>query len=246
MPKSLLHIALLLLLPAISFGQDGGIMPDVNGGTWTSARLQYQPNKYFRFNVEQQLRVGPKLAQFDRTFTELSTRFTPVKNFDVDLGYRYLFRTNTTGLLTEQQRLQRWHFRAGYTFELDRLSFQVRVQWQRRRELLRNTNKYLGDIRKYWRFRWVLGYNFKKWKLDPELGTELFIAGTERPRGQYSRMRVALGTSYKLDKRHRIGIRYLFDRELVDWNPELWHVLSLQYTYRIKRKKKRPQATSNE
>ena len=146
-------------------------------------------------------------------------------------GYRYQFIRNEVGPNIVPERHNRFHFSIANQLRMGRLQVQTRWQVQQRREQLRNTHRQLRERRRYQRVRLRLDYNIPGWKYDPRIAGELFLRTQNGPRGQHNKYRLTIGTQFKVAKRQRMAVRYLFEREFTPWNPEVLHAISLQYTY---------------
>ena len=86
-----------------------------------------------------------------------------------------------------------------------------------------------------------MGYNIKAWKLDPKFSFEWFspIPDRGQPQGQNYKYRLSLSTKYKLKGPQELNLRYMFEREVKSWNPEVVHIIDVNYTYTIKYKTQR-------
>ena len=113
-----------------------------------------------------------------------------------------------------------------------------KLQYQRRRENFFNTNKFIGELRKFWRFKTTLSYNIADWKLDPKLGIEFFIRGNNHPTDQFNKYRISIGTQKKVNKKQSISFKYMYEKQYKSWNPEVFHVLAIKYNYQLKHQTK--------
>ena len=116
----------------------------------------------------------------------------------------------------------------------NRFKIEYKIQSQRRRETFTNTNKYVGELRKYWRIKTLLSYNVKNWKLDPKVGIEFFLRNINHPPGQYNRYRISIGTKKKINQNQYITLKYMFEKQYKQWNPEVMHVFGIKYNYSAK------------
>lgn len=90
-----------------------------------------------------------------------------------------------------------------------------------------------GDQREVFRNRFQLGYNFKNWKLDPQLSVEFFTwAGNKGL--SYFGTRWSMGTEYNFNKAHSIGLSLLNDRERDKaWPTQRW-IWSFTYALNLR------------
>ena len=99
----------------------------------------------------------------------------------------------------------------------------------KKRERFADTNKHVGEVRKYWRLKSSFDYNFKNWKLDPEISSEFFIKGFNSPNGQDNKVRFSLGTKKKFSNNFVLTFKYMFEKELKTDNPNLNHIVAIRF-----------------
>lgn len=232
MGKIFTVLILALLVTTLLYGQN----PDVSAESRSAAKINFNFNKSLTLSVEGQLRLKSTGNLYDRSFTQAKIEYKFWRFFDVGLGYRFINQKDQEGLLSKIENHYRWNYSISGRMKLNRLSSKTRVQYQTRREILPNTNRFVGDYRKYWRFKTSLKYNIKSWKLDPRVGYEIFLRSADHPQGQFNKFRWTLSTTYKLKGPQQIGLGYKFEREIKKWNPQIVHIVEVQYTYTFKHK----------
>ena len=242
----LIILLAFVLLGDCAIAQNPTIMPDVDAELWSGARLRYKHSKHWRFKLQQQVRFSATPAHFERTLTQLGAEFRFLESLELGAGYRYLWVNREVGPGFERMRYRRFQLSLGQGVNVGRVRLNWRMQWQQRRELLPETNRFVGDIRRYWRARARIGYNIPGWKLDPEVATEILQRGLNPPRGQYTKYRLMLGTRYRIGKGQQLAVRYIYERERKVWNPKVAHIVSIQYRYTLKRKQAKSNTEANE
>ena len=86
------------------------------------------------------------------------------------------------------------------------------------------------------RFKTGLNYNIKKWKLDPKFSAEIFSRLQDND--GLDKLRLTLGTDYKLTKASEIGMYYRLEKQLQGIYPKTTYILGLSYEYTFKNKNK--------
>ena len=231
----LLYCILFFKLSIIS--QNEGSMPNIWGENWFSGGLNIEVNEKWQISLEEQFRVKYIDEIFDRTFSEIQIeRNYPSNNGNKSFGfaYRYMFINDDNGNDQSIENHQRFTYYFAQKFQFQRLGFKYRLQYQKRRELVPRTNKHVSDFRKYWRIKTDITYNFKNWKLDPKISTELFLKSIKHAPSHHNKFRISIGTKYKLNKKHDFIIKYLFEKQLKSWNPNVIHAIALKYNFNLK------------
>ena len=239
----------ILLFKLSIIGQNKGSMPNIWSENWFSGGLNIEVHENWQISLEEQFRVKYIDEKFDRTFSEFQIeRHYPSYNGKKSFGfaYRYMFINDDDGNDQSIENHQRFAYYLAQKFQFQRFGFKYRLQYQKRRELLPRTNKHVSDFRKYWRIKTDFSYNFKNWKLDPKISTELFLKSIKHTPSHHNKFRVAIGTKYKLNKKHDFIIKYLFEKQLKSWNPNVIHAISLKYNFNLKYPNQKNNIEANE
>lgn len=201
--------------------------------TWNSAEFKYRPNKKWAFGLEGQLRMKENSSVVDGYFAELTGGYELFKNFDLALGFRFIRRNDNKGAIQGYENHVRVHFDVKYAHKLSRFRLNYRLRYQNRDELgVTNDN---GDFADHTlRLLAGLRYDFRKWKLDPELSAEIFHVSERNEDEGFDKFRLTFGTSYKFKKAGRLGLYYRYEKELNKSNPRVTDILRVKYVYTFK------------
>lgn len=224
-----------LLSVGKTFSQNGTYYTVRDFETWNSIALNYKLSKKLKLGLEQQLRLNDNSSNWNQNFTELSGRVKLNKNFNVRLEYRYLRRNDNEGNIQGTRKYHRIAINTGYSKKINRITLGTRLQYQTRSQFGDLAPLNSDPIQK---FRWKISgeYNIKKWKLDPVFSAEIFQPlFTESDLEKY---RLTIGTKYDLKKWGSLKAFYRFEKELNVTYPLASHILGVNYTYTLKRKKK--------
>lgn len=201
--------------------------------TWTSAEFRYKPSKKWRIGIEAQLRLKDNSSEIDGYITELTGRYEIFKNFQVLGGFRLIRKNDNTGRVQGYENYVRLHADAMYSHKLSRLGLNYRLRYQTRDEL--GVSNEQGDFAdQYFRLKIGTKYDFRKWKLDPQLSAEIFHHSEKTEVNEFNKFRVTFGTEYKFDKWGRIGVFYRYEQEINTQNPRSTDIIRIQYVYTLK------------
>lgn len=201
--------------------------------TWTSAEFRYRPTKKWRIGLEAQLRLKENSSEIDGYFGELTGGYEIFKGFRTMLGFRMISRNDNTGRQQGYENFVRLHLDASYRHKIERLGLNYRLRYQTRDELgVTNENGDFAD--QMLRLKIGTEYNFKKWKLDPQLSAEIFHENDRNEEEGFDKFRVTFGTEYKFKKWGRLGLYYRYEREINKTNPASVDIIRIQYIYTLK------------
>lgn len=213
------------------------------------------------------LPVKHVLAQFDDTQlrTQVKLQYSPVKKLNVYGMFRMDLRNQLTALrrnifeIGGDYKLLPWlelgaSYRFATSYERDFHRFEVSLS--ARKKLLNDKaqlafttrlqsnmdyiNKdYFSLYNPVWVYRNKLRFRYsptKKW--DIYVFSELF-ATTEERQSQFYRLRSGTGVSRTFKKQHELTLGYFIQNEFNINNADLIQCIELEYTYEIKKKKKK-------
>jgi hypothetical protein len=191
--------------------------------SWSSVGFTYKPIKKITLGIEQNLRLKENSSSIEKYFTQLSADYKLFKNFEIGLGYRFV-RTQDDKSLPESnyENSKRLNLDATYKNDIKRFSYGVRSRYQIKKDA-NSSNETL-------RLKTEIGYNFKKWKLDPEISGEIFY----RPNEVFRNYRVTLSTKIDIDKDSSVKLFVLYENELNEPFPKSIYVAGFSFTHRIK------------
>ena len=204
--------------------------------TWSSVGLDIEMSKKVEFGFQQQLRLKDNSSALKQYFTEGYFKYNILKNWSFATEYRILRNNDTEGNIQGIEKRQRLAFNTIYSLEVKRAKLLFRTQYQRRTEREDGVGL-VGDPVEKIRLRAGMKYNIKNWKLDPRISCELFqpLEGS----GNLEKYRVTLGTKYSLKKVGDFRLFYRFERDINIAFPRSTHIVGFNYSYTIKRKKKK-------
>lgn len=191
--------------------------------SWSSIGFTYKPIKKLTLAVEQNLRLKDNSSSIEKYFTQFSADHKLFKNFEIGIGYRFV-KTQDEENLPESnyESSNRLHLDASYKNTIKRFSYGVRSRYQLKKDS-NSSNETL-------RFKTEIGYNFKKWKLDPEFSSEIFYKTND----SFNSYRLTLSTNIDIDKYSSFKLFVLYENELNEQYPKSTYVAGFSFTHRLK------------
>ncbi len=213
------------------FSQSEESIPDVSAENWLAGSFTYSTKNNLKISLQEQIRMVYGSNPFDRILSELQIeKEKKIKDIRWSNGWglRHYLKRDRRENIDSLSPFFRYHLFSKIGIQIQRWSIYQRVQYQRRREHVPKNNE-IGERRRYWRFKTGLGYNFKNWKLDPEISSEFFIKGFDSPNGQDNKVRFSLGTKKKISNNFALTFKYMFEKELKTDSPNLNHIVAIRF-----------------
>ncbi|NCP84734.1 MAG: DUF2490 domain-containing protein [Bacteroidetes bacterium] len=197
--------------------------------TWSSIQVEYELNKQWSFELEEQLRLKNNSTEIGSYFTEFTTSYKLPSSVKLALGLRYNRENDNKGAKQGIREHFRYQFDVSYKHELENLELSYRLRYQNRQEFSFTETVEKDAVQKM-RFKTSLDYNIKKWKIDPSLSAEIFNQLSGNQTG-FDAFRITAATDYKIKGKGKIGLFYRLERELnVDY-PKSTHIIGINYKY---------------
>ena len=231
----ILWIAVLglgLLASLQAHGQDSATAETADLEGWTSVEFKYKFNKQWMVSAEEQLRLKNDISEVDRHFSQFGVRFDAPRGISLDGGLRFIRRNDTQGKIQGFESERRYHLSASYRHKPGRFSLGYRVRYQTKGDI--ESDGYTETDR-YIRFRARARYNFRNWKLDPVLATELYRPLDKVGDSDFDKLRFTLGTDWDVWGGGEMGVFYRVEEELGVEFPQTTHIFGLSFTYILAR-----------
>ena len=218
---SLRRALLLLVFPLAHWVQAQEVMrPDVRQELWMAAAVQGRlptfmkemlGDSYKRIRLRNELgyRSADVFFAGKQVYLDINLRYKINDLLSVAYEHRFATRADVTGIQN------RSIFQADLAKTFTRVETEYRLIYQ---------HSYVdwGGQREVFRNRFKLGYNFKNWKLDPQMSVEFFTWASNQG-WSYFGTRWQIGTEYAFSKAHSIEVSLLNDRErAVAWPTHRW------------------------
>jgi len=187
--------------------------------------------------LEQQLRLDENISEISEYFTQLETKYSITKKFDIGLGLRYIRENDNEGNIQGYENHLRLHIDAIYKHKIDAFKLKYRLRYQNKNELGVGQSED-GYAKQNFRLKTSIEYDFKNWKFDPKFAAEIFNRFENGEDNKFSKYRLTLGTDYKIKKFGKIGVYYRIEKDINVDIPETTNIIGLKYSYTFKNKKK--------
>ena len=228
--KVILLFCLLLSPGLVVWGQE--IPQPVNRDleTWNSISFKYRFNKHIRLKLIEQVRLENVSTQLDRWINQAELQLRPSPDLEFDFAFRHSLNIDRNGNRQGIENYFRFHLDVTHNIEFGRWEFSNRVRLQRGDQI--GIRKQDGDYpANAVRFKSAARHNLKRWKYDPVIAWELFYTRQTGELDWVSPFRFYFGTDWKTKKNQRMGIHYIWEREIALWNPRNTHILRLKYSF---------------
>ncbi|MGV3637419.1 MAG: DUF2490 domain-containing protein [Flavobacteriales bacterium] len=205
--------------------------PELKQELWASFGVQGRPS------VLEGL-LGKEVVKRLRTSAEIGYRsadsFFAGRQFYLDLGatykisdritaggeYRYAYRS-------DDRNRQRLGGMVQYKTEVDRFDLAYRLTYQ-------HNFREPGDVREVFRNKFIAGYNFPKWKFDPQFSVEFFTWASARGLSYFG-TRFKLGSEWAIADAHTLGFGIVHDRERMVFAPQYRFILAVDYGINLRK-----------
>lgn len=193
-------------------------------GTWWGAEVRKTFLKDFRVGVRLETRLNENSGFVKNFYVAPSIRYAPLKWLNISLGYRFDNRYQAAErYFTQRHRI---HFDLGFSYEIKRFQFEYRNRTQLHWEdygsssqypIMYNRNK-LGASYKWPQLPFSSSVSGELW-LPLQVNTEL------------SKFRLTVCQEYRLNKKHRFQLRFVFQTDLNSSNPWRDYIISSRYIF---------------
>ncbi len=213
---------------------------DIDVELWGNLSYNYKFNKSWELTVGAQARGELTNLKFDQFLVEVETQYNPrfhklVKPIRIGVGLRYIGALDDN----DYENHLRLHADFLYRFKFKRLHLDYRLRGQFKDELKRKDDIYKNYWTKDLRNRIEVGYDFKKWKFDPEVFFELFFHDELGALNGFTKCRAGVKTNYKITSNHSLGVKYFMEIGMQYYGSNYDHVIVLSYQYKNKLKKRK-------
>lgn len=219
-----LKIAFLFTIATLAscsiIAQDSPLNNDFE--TWFSIQIDKELSKKWDASLSFADRLDQNATIQKVAFVEPEIAYSVNKRIKSSLSFRYSidpFDNSTEQLIIS---------RTAYDFKVNRFKLEYRVRFDHA----------LGDdaVLNSFRNRFSIGYSRKKLKFTPKFSYEM-ITQNKRAGWLYNRWRLRISTGYKLNKRSKLNVFYMIQRQINVAAPQQDFVLGLGYSYSLKKRK---------
>jgi len=210
-------IRLLLLFIAAGYAGKVNSQTVINEfQTRTEVKLSYKPLNKLSLSLNPEIRWDESF-QVDKYMLESGISYEPLKGLSMGGSYRFIINPRTS---KATEYLNRFALYTSYKKKIERFEPSLRIKY---------TN-YTEDASQgeFLRYRAKIEYDIKSCKITPIVSAEAFH---ELSGNQIYKMRYALGAEYKLNKKSSLGLGYILDYYMTEYQNK--HIIKVGYKYKF-------------
>lgn len=222
--KAYISIHSLLFLMGILYAggtfaqEDSNEVQEVNNEfqTRTEVKLSFEPLKGLSLSLNPEIRWDESFS-VSKYMLESGISYKPIKGLSLGGSYRFIINPRET---KSTEYLNRFALYTSYKMKIERFEPSLRIKY---------TN-YTEDLTKgeFLRYRAKLEYNIKDCKITPLVSAEAFHYLEEN---LIYKMRYSLGAEYKINKKSSVGLGYMLDYYLTEYQNK--HIIKIGYKYKF-------------
>ena len=192
---------------------------------WLSANARYKPISKMRLELTQHLRFNENVTRVESVMPELEVQYRPFKPLAVKIGYRYIQERTKNG---DFEPAHRYHVQLSTKKKFGPIEIGYRLRYQEKHEP--DEFDYTMRLRNKISAEWDTDTDY-----TPMIFTEIFSDPKAIPVDS-SKYRLGLGLEYKVNKKNRVSIDYLYQHDFEE-NDLQQHICRVNYQYKIKKPK---------
>ena len=172
---------------SLSFGQNTTPFQ-----TWSVVELGYDAGKLdFKANYQVRHSYQDSIL-LERHFGEIGISYKVMKGLKVGS----VFRIGKDRRKDEFNPFNRIGFYSTYSHDINRFTLKYRLQWQHQTKTVEDEDRITDKLR----LKVQTEYNIRKWKFDPILAVEYFVANKQMDSYKGEKFRCTLGTEREIIK----------------------------------------------
>jgi len=222
-----LILTFLSFLSQVSFGQQNYFQ------VWAETGVTGKINNKFEYAVDWNNRFGNYYLQ--TTFGQASVKYKFKKWLKPSIDYRFISNRSNNSNYSSNHRL---NFNLQFSKAVKRLELDLRLRYQYSFSSV-ISGTYEPDFDKAVRFKPAISYDINNFPLTPHISAEVFYDPSNYELGnRFTKVRYSASLSLDMKGPHKVEFGYILDQR-IQLNSSLnRHILSLNYTYQIKKKTK--------
>ncbi|MCP4154835.1 MAG: DUF2490 domain-containing protein [bacterium] len=184
---------------------------------WQAFGVSLKPAKGFKLYLEKELRYEDKLTNLDADLSEVGLRYTLSKLMAFRVNYRFVSLSG--------EKRNRIDGNVYLNFKLNNLTISNRTRLQQETIETHEEKETELAFRNRLRFQFI-----KSKKIRPFFGTELFV-GLGEDGDKRNKLRLTVGTDWKVRKRVTLSLFYHFQRDLDKNDPDTSNIVGIKFNY---------------
>jgi Protein of unknown function (DUF2490) len=211
-------LIVLICLSGIIYGQETPPNTESDTQMWEAFGIDIEVHPIFKVYLEKQLRYQDRFSNLRSDIMEVGGRLRLNKFAAIRANYRYTIRDND----------KRYRFDANLQLNFKVKNFRLATRSRIQSEYIEDG--IFNDSELELRNRFKITYRTKKAKLRPYFASELFLGLRDNKRDR-NKLRLTLGTDWRVKKRVSIKFFYHFQTDLVPERSERSHIFGTKFNY---------------
>ncbi len=223
MTRRAVYIILGLLMSAALYGQKTDL------GIWYEVKAEKKIIDNLRFDLEASIRTDQNASHIDKFYLEPGMRYKFNDYLAAGLYYRLTEQKEKDGNYHPRHR---WFIQVkGTAPSVYRFTFATRYRIQQQfKTYIKDPDDEVPGW--YQRFRLELDYNIKGIPLKPYINVEMHSQLFNHNEYTIDKWRSKVGAEYTLNKRHTIGLEYIYNESRVT-KPAYMNILGVTYSIKL-------------
>ncbi|MGD0581657.1 MAG: DUF2490 domain-containing protein [Bacteroidales bacterium] len=217
-----------LALLAITFLGLSGFSQSTDFGIWYCLKGSLALTRYLDFNLEGDIRTFENNSKIDEGFGEAGLSLKAFRFLSTGLSYRLTSKIEKDDNYYLRHKLFVW---LKGKADIGRVGLSCRLMYEHQvKTYINNENDEIPV--NHLRIKPEVTYDIPKSRFEPVIYYEMFERLGETSEKRLDKYRISAGMAYKINKRNKIEISYIFQR---DYHPDLidTNIISLSYDFKI-------------
>ncbi len=216
----------IILLAAILFPKISIFAIPVDFGFWSGITVKHQVTRDMAILLSEEIRLKNGVSTIDSYFSDIGIEYE-LNSFKASFNYRHINK-NESEYYSERER---FYLDLSYKIKVKKISYTIRQRLQE--QFTKYNTSETGKIPEwYLRTRLLLKVDLDK-KYTPYTSFEIYylIDNIDETDSKVDRWRIETGLDYEFNRRHKISVFSLVQKDLVKINLEINSGIVYQYTF---------------
>lgn len=194
---------------------------------WTEVGASGKVVKRLDWALDINSRFGA--AGLETFFPQVGFEYKVKKWFRPSIDYRYILDKDDYGNMLGGHRI---NLNANFEKNIERFKVSARLRYQYAFNQIGGSTDFDPDLDQAYRLKGAAKYDIDNSIFTPLFSTELFYNPQFGPDRGFSKIRLAIGTSFELDGPHKVSVKYQVDKRF-EFGKDVRHVMSVSYGYKF-------------
>ncbi len=200
---------------------------------WTSGGASAKISKKLSASAKVQLRLKDNVSAIDQYFSDVAVGYEFFKMIEVGTSLRFARDNDNSGAKQGYENIFKYSLNIATKNKIGNLSIKNRFKLQNKI----NLTDLDEDNYQYFRFKTSLGYGLKEFGLSPAVSAEVYYPYYVG--AKLDRLRLGIGTGYKLNKKMKVGFEYRYETDLNTDEAGTTDIFIFSYSHSFKLYKKK-------